>query len=61
MGGSLFGYSNAGIVLERVDCRGTESSLSNCSTSPLGSNTVSQCMRNSIENAAGLTCTQEGT
>ena len=61
VGGSRYGYSSAGIVLENVTCEGFESSLGSCSYSPLGRVFSSQC-RNPVTDAAGVNCfLQQGT
>ena len=60
MGGSTFGYSNAGIAVEDVMCNGSESSLEYCSTSPFNVITVSQC-QDETTNSAGVVCTGRGT
>ena len=59
MGGSAFGYSNAGIALEDVMCNGSESSLEYCTTSPINVITVSQC-QDETTNSAGVVCTGRG-
>ena len=55
VGGSLYGYSPAGIVLESVMCEGFESSLGGCPSSPLGRVLSSQCQNPSTD-AAGVMC-----
>ena len=55
IGGSLFGYSNNGIVLEDVRCTSFESSLEACSRSPFNNFTQSQCL-NEATNSAGVIC-----
>ena len=59
MGGSAFGYSNAGIALEDVMCNGSESSIDYCTTSPINVITVSQC-QDETTNSAGVECTGRG-
>lgn len=59
MGGSAFGYSNAGIALEDVMCNGSESSLEYCTSSPFNVITVSQC-QDETTNSAGVVCTGRG-
>ena len=59
VGGSAFGYSNAGIAVEDVMCNGSESSLEYCSTSPFNFITVSQC-QDETTNSAGVVCTGRG-
>ena len=60
VGGSRYGYSPAGIVLENVTCQGFESSLGGCSYSPLDRISSPQC-RNPSTNAAGVDCFIQGT
>ena len=59
VGGSLFGYSNNGIVLEDVRCTSFESSLEGCSRSPFNNFTQSQCL-NAATNSAGVACIISG-
>ena len=59
VGGSQFGYSPAGIVLENVTCRGFENSPSECSYPGLGHVSTPQC-QNPSTNAAGVTCIIQG-
>ena len=55
VGGSFYGYSPAGIVLENVMCEGFESSLFGCSSPPLGRVLSPQCLNPSTD-AAGVMC-----
>ena len=55
VGGSVYGYSLPGIVLENVTCEGFESSLGRCSSPPLGRVLSSQCQNPSTD-AAGVMC-----
>ena len=55
VGGSFYGYSLAGIVLENIACEGSESSLSECSQPPLGRVLSSECQNPSTD-AAGVVC-----
>lgn len=55
VGGSLYGYSLTGIVLENVTCEGFESSLGGCFSPRLGRVLSSQCQNPSTD-AAGVMC-----
>ena len=55
VGGSLFGYSNNGIVLEDVTCTSFESTPDVCSRSPFNNFTQPQCL-NEATNSAGVVC-----
>lgn len=59
VGGSVYGYSNTGIVLEDVRCSSFESSLEGCSRSPFYNFTQPQCL-NAATNSAGVLCRISG-
>ena len=59
MGGSVYGYSNAGIAPENVMCFGFESSIDTCQRSPFDSFTLSQC-QDPTTDSAGVECTARG-
>ena len=60
VGGSVYGYSNAGIASDDVMCNGFESSVEACSRSPFDSFTTSQC-QDPTTSSAGVVCTGLGT
>ena len=60
VGGSVYGYSNTGIVLEDVMCTSFESLIDVCSRSPFYNFTQPQCQYEAT-NSAGVICTIPGS